>query len=89
MATDELSIEIVPARVEKSTAGFCFASFCRGGGGDICELNLNGSDLTRRTFDSAWDTGAVWSADGTKIGFQSDRDAWFEIYVTKTLEPDR
>jgi len=41
----------------------------RAGGHDIYVMNVDGSDLTRLTFDSAGDLSAKWSPDGKRIAF--------------------
>jgi hypothetical protein len=44
-------------------------------------MNADGSNVTRLTNDAANDLEPVWSPDGTKILFSSDRDGDFEIFV--------
>jgi len=45
-------------------------------------MNPDGTDQTRLTFNTANDdTNPVWSPDGSKIAFASNRDGNFEIYV--------
>ena len=44
-------------------------------------MDADGTNQTRLTFDAAFDGNPTWSADGTKIAFQSDRDGDHEIYV--------
>lgn len=51
----------------------------RNGNEDIYVVGPDG--LTQLTFDPAPDGYPEWSADGTKIVFQSARDSDFEIYV--------
>ncbi len=45
----------------------------------ICVMNSDGSN--QRKLTSAWDNSPRWSADGTKIIFQSYRDGNKEIYM--------
>ena len=44
-------------------------------------MNADGSEQTNLTDNSAGDSGPVWSPDGSKIAFVSDRDGDWEIYV--------
>lgn len=44
-------------------------------------MNANGTDQTRLTSDPGKDGFPVWSPDGSRIAFQSDRDGNFEVYV--------
>ena len=44
-------------------------------------MRSDGSDPTRLTSDASNDTSPVWSPDGRKIAFVSDRDGNREIYV--------
>ncbi len=44
-------------------------------------MNAAGSGVTRLTYNGARDLGAVWSPDGRRIAFYSNRDGNFEIYV--------
>ena len=48
---------------------------------DIYVMNADGSDLTRLTDVSAWDSYPRWSPDGRSIAFQSYGDGNWEIYV--------
>ena len=53
---------------------------------DIYTMNLDGSDLTNITADDGFDDRRpVWSADGTKIAFDSVRNGVSGIY---TMNPD-
>ena len=48
---------------------------------DIYVMNADGSDLTRLTDNSAWDSYPRWSPDGQRIAFQSYGDGNWDIYV--------
>ena len=49
--------------------------------GDIYKVNANGGKAQQLTFHSAHDYKAVWSKDGSKIAFASNRYGNFDIYV--------
>jgi Tol biopolymer transport system component len=44
-------------------------------------MNADGSGQNRLTFNSPSDYGAVFSPDGSKISFTSNRDGNFAIYT--------
>ena len=48
---------------------------------DIYVMNADGSDQTRLTDGSAWDSYPRWSPDGQRIAFQSYIDGNWEIYA--------
>jgi len=48
---------------------------------DIYVVSTNGGKASRITSHSAYDTKPVWSHDGTKIGFSSNRHGNFDIFV--------
>ena len=50
---------------------------------DIFVMNLERGEITRITNIPGRDTTPVWSADGTRIAFQSSRDGNWEIYSLK------
>ena len=52
-----------------------------GGLFQIYSINADGTGLVRLTNSTGYDINAVYSPDGTKIAFQSDRDGNREIYV--------
>jgi len=51
-----------------------FCSF-RDGNSEIYVMNVNGTNVTRLTFDAAADQEPSWAPDGSKIVFSSDRGA--------------
>jgi Tol biopolymer transport system component len=49
---------------------------------EVYVINADGSSRTALTSNSASDVQPVWSPDGTKITFASNRDGYdFEIYT--------
>src|SRR5207249_1602656 len=52
-----------------------------GGVGDIYVMNADGSGQVNLTNNPAEDDGPVWSPDGTKILFHTNRDGNPEVYV--------
>ncbi len=44
-------------------------------------MNADGTGQTQLTSNTASDTNADWSPDGTKIAYQSDVDGDFDVYV--------
>ncbi len=50
--------------------------------GDIYLTPVTGGEARRLTSHPAYDTRPVWSPDGQKIAFASDRDGGMNIYVT-------
>ncbi len=52
-----------------------------GGNADIWLIELARGTLTRFTFDPAADLSPVWSPDGSRILFASDRDGIADLYV--------
>jgi len=52
-----------------------------GSAGDIWIFDLVRGTSSRFTFDAATDTAPIWSADGTRVVFSSNRDGAFDLYV--------
>ena len=49
--------------------------------GDLYKVNTNGGNATQLTYHSAHDYKAIWSKDGSKIAFASNRFGNFDIYI--------
>ncbi|WP_405605122.1 S41 family peptidase [Polaribacter sp. Asnod1-A03] len=49
--------------------------------GDLYKVNSNGGNAEQLTYHSAHDYKAVWSKDGSKIAFASNRYGNFDIFV--------
>lgn len=49
--------------------------------GDIYSVNADGGQARQLTSDEAFDTKPLWSPDGSKIAFQSNREGSMDIYV--------
>ena len=49
--------------------------------GDLYKVNSNGGTATQLTYHNAHDFKAVWSKDGSKIAFASNRYGNFDIFV--------
>jgi Tol biopolymer transport system component/C-terminal processing protease CtpA/Prc len=49
--------------------------------GDLYKVNANGGNAQQLTFHSAHDFEAVWSKDGSKIAFASNRFGNFDVFV--------
>jgi len=50
------------------------------GARDVWLVDLTRDLMTRFTFDRAEDNGAVWSPDGTRLTFRSNRNGAFHLY---------
>ena len=50
-------------------------------GGDVLVYDLDRGTPTQLTVDAASDTNPVWSPDGQRVAFASDRDGFFNIFV--------
>ncbi len=48
--------------------------------GDIWIFDLMQGTASRFTFDAATDTAPIWSPDGTRILFSSNRTGTFDLY---------
>src|SRR5215210_2216234 len=46
----------------------------------------DGSNQTRLTYSTAWDSLPTWSPDGTKIAFYSERDVRGDIYIMNAAD---
>jgi Tol biopolymer transport system component/predicted amidohydrolase YtcJ len=53
----------------------------RYGNPEIYMMNPDGSDVTRLTFNPAFDSLPVWSPDRTQIAFVSTRDGSWDLYL--------
>lgn len=51
------------------------------GNPEIYTINVDGTGLTRLTYNSTYDTSPEWSPDGTQIYFRSTRDGGWAWYV--------
>jgi eukaryotic-like serine/threonine-protein kinase len=51
------------------------------GNADIWLMDLIRGGMTRLTFDAALDIGPVWSPDGMRIAFRSNRTGIYDLYV--------
>ena len=49
--------------------------------GDIYVVNANGGKAQQLTTTSTYETAPVWSPDGQKIAFATDRNGNFDVYV--------
>lgn len=49
--------------------------------GDIYSVSTEGGQARQLTADDAFDTKPLWSPDGSKIAFQSNREGSMDIYV--------
>ena len=53
--------------------------------GDIYKVNSNGGTAQQLTYHNAHDYKAVWSKDGSKIAFTSNRYGNFDVYVMNSI----
>jgi len=56
--------------------------------GDLYSVSAEGGDATQLTFHEAHDFMPVWSKDGSKLAFASDRYGNFDIYVMDAIGGD-
>jgi len=59
---------------DRTRVAFGLSSSSNGNQFDVYLVNADGTNLKRLTTDPAWDTNPVWSPDGTKLVFASQRD---------------
>ena len=50
------------------------------GTSDIWIIDAAGASQRRLTFDTSWETSPLWSRDGSRIAFNSERSGRWEIY---------
>lgn len=53
-------------------------------GGDIYSVSSEGAYAHQLTTNSAYDSNPIWSPDGTKIAFSSDREGSDDVYIMDT-----
>ena len=51
--------------------------------GDIYTVDSNGGEARQLTSKSSYDSNPVWSPDGKKIAFSSNREGSVDIYVVE------
>ena len=54
---------------------------------DVWVMDLNRGALTRQTFDAVQDVGPLWSPDGSRIVFSSNRKGSFNLYLARSDAP--
>ena len=52
--------------------------------GDLYKVSSEGGEAARLTFHSAHDTRPVWSRDGSKIAFASDRHGNYDLFIMES-----
>jgi Tol biopolymer transport system component len=55
--------------------------------GDLWVIDLSRNVATRMTLDPGDETNAIWSPDGTRLAFYSDRDGPGDLYVMRADQP--
>lgn len=73
-ATTPLWLRDIKISSDGSTVAFCYK-------GDIYTVPATGGQATRLTATEAYENVPVWSPDGTKIAYASDRNGNFDVYV--------
>lgn len=73
-ATAPLWLRNVAISPDGSTIAFTFK-------GDIYTVPATGGRATQLTSNPAYDTAPVWSPDGSRIAFESDRDGSADVFV--------
>jgi len=78
-------IEIASLRLNSASDRFVFSQKLSGESSseEIFTLSTNGNDLHRITDNSFWDLYPVWSPDGSKVAFLSQRSSSLGIYLMK------
>ncbi len=56
--------------------------------GDLWVIDVSRSVATRTTTDPGDDTNAIWSPDGTRLVFTSDRGGPGDLYIIRADEPE-
>src|SRR5262249_40979775 len=54
---------------------------------DVWLLDLGRNVLSKFTFDAAVDAGPIWSPDGRRIAFQSNRKGAYDLYIKPAIGP--
>ena len=73
-ATTPLWLRDVKISPDGSRIAFCYK-------GDIWSVPTGGGTATRLTSQDSYEANPIWSPDGTKIAFASDRNGGLDIYV--------
>ncbi len=73
-ATTPLWLRDVKISPDGSKIAFCYK-------GDIWSVPTAGGTATRLTSQGSYEANPIWSPDGTKIAFASDRNGGLDVYV--------